>query len=393
MKSIILKPGREKSVIRRHPWIFSGAIDKVIGEPSVGETVQVKDSKQNPLAVAAFSPHSSIRARIWDWNPDAKINTDFFKNKLDDAIKIRKYALDKNLNSTRLFYAESDGIPGLIVDRYSDWLVLQFLTTGVEFWREILIQLVREICHIQNVYERSDVEIRELEGLPLRTGSLCGEEPPDEIEIIENGFKFLVDIKHGQKTGFYLDQHENRARIQDYAKDRSVLDCFCHTGGFSIYAAAAGARNISCIDSSRNALEMAKRNFLLNNHPIDLIDWVEGDVFEELRKMRDHNKKFDLIVLDPPKFAPTSSQVHKAARGYKDINLLALKLLNPHGILFTFSCSGGITMDLFQKIIADAALDAGVYLRIIEKLHQSADHTIAINFPESEYLKGLICQI
>jgi 23S rRNA (cytosine1962-C5)-methyltransferase len=393
LKSIILKPGREKSVIRRHPWIFSGAIDKVIGEPSVGETVQVKDSKQNPLAVAAFSPHSSIRARIWDWNPDAKINTDFFKNKLDDAIKIRKYALDKNLNSTRLFYAESDGIPGLIVDRYSDWLVLQFLTTGVEFWREILIQLVREICHIQNVYERSDVEIRELEGLPLRTGSLCGEEPPDEIEIIENGFKFLVDIKHGQKTGFYLDQHENRARIQDYAKDRSVLDCFCHTGGFSIYAAAAGARNISCIDSSRNALEMAKRNFLLNNHPIDLIDWVEGDVFEELRKMRDHNKKFDLIVLDPPKFAPTSSQVHKAARGYKDINLLALKLLNPHGILFTFSCSGGITMDLFQKIIADAALDAGVYLRIIEKLHQSADHTIAINFPESEYLKGLICQI
>jgi len=393
LKSIILKPGREKSVIQRHPWIFSGAIDKVLGEPSVGETVQVQDAKHNPVAVAAFNPHSSIRARIWDWNPDTKINSDFFKEKIDEAIKIRQSPLDGNLNNKRLFYAESDGIPGLIVDRYSDWLVLQFLTAGVELWREKLVQLLKEIFHIQNIYERSDVEVRELEGLPLRTGSLCGKEPPDEAEIIENRLKFLVDIKHGQKTGFYIDQRENRAKIQGYAKEKSILDCFCYTGGFSIYAADAGALNITCIDSSRNALELARRNFLLNHLSIDLIDWVQGDVFEELRRMRDFNKKFDLIVLDPPKFAPTSSQVQRAARGYKDINLLALKLLNPHGILFTFSCSGGITMDFFQKILAGAALDAEVNLKIFEKLHQSADHPIAINFPESEYLKGLICQI
>ncbi|MEW6650712.1 MAG: class I SAM-dependent rRNA methyltransferase, partial [Chloroflexota bacterium] len=292
----------------------------------------------------------------------------------------------------RLIHAESDGLPGLIVDRYADWLVAQFLSAGVERRKAEIVDALIKISGIRNIYERSDVDVRALEGLPEVSGLLFGEEPPREIEIVENGLRFLVDIRGGHKTGFYLDQRDNRAAVGQYAKERRVLNCFSYTGGFAVYCLAGGAAQVISIDSSPDVLEIGRRNLQLNQLPAEKADWICADVFQELRALRDRNERFDLIILDPPKFAPTIGQVQAAARGYKDINLLAFKLLNPGGMLATFSCSGGVERTLFQKIVADAALDAGVHAQVIAHLSQAADHPVALNFPEGEYLKGLICQ-
>ncbi len=383
-------------MLRRHPWIFSGAIAKIEGNPQPGETVRVLQADKTPIALAALSPKSSITARIWSWNPEEEINKEFIKEKLRIAInkRINSSFLTQNVtNSYRLVYAESDGLPGLIVDRYADWLVVQLLTTGAEVWKEVIVESLRELTEIEHIYERSDVDVRQLEGLPLRIGLLSGKEPPDSIEISEYGIRYQVNIKTGQKTGFYLDQRENRQKVAEYSTNRVVLNCFCYSGGFSLNAAGGGAAEVVSVDSSADALTLAQKNMQINKIDPGKMSWVNADVFQQLRRFRDEGKSFDLVVLDPPKFAPTIQQVEKAARGYKDINLLAFKLLKPGGILFTFSCSGGISMELFQKIVADAALDAGVNAQILEKLHQAADHPIALNFPESEYLKGMICQI
>jgi len=396
MNSIQLKPGREKSVLRHHPWIFSGAIAKIEGNPQPGETVCVLQADKSPIALASISPKSSITARIWSWNPEENINKEFIEEKLRIAINKRtNYLLliQNNTNAFRLVYAESDGLPGLIVDRYADWLVVQILTMGAEYWKNAIIESLKEITGIDNIYERSDVDVRQLEGLQQRFGPLSGKEPPETIEITEYGIKYLVNIKTGQKTGFYLDQRENRQKVIEYSSGKSVLNCFCYSGGFSLNAAIGSATEVISVDSSSDALELAQKNAKINKINPKKLSWVNADVFQQLRRFRDEDKTFNLVILDPPKFAPTIQQVEKAARGYKDINLLAFKLLKPGGILFTFSCSGGISMELFQKIVADAALDAKVNAQILEKLHQAADHPIALNFPESEYLKGLICQI
>jgi len=395
LKAILLKPGREKSVRRHHPWIYSGAIEKVEGDPQPGETVTVFGSTREPLALAAYNPGSSIVARIWSWEFTEEINKSFFKNKLRKAIDQRRRNpfLQKSTNAFRLLYAESDQLPGLVLDQYDQWLVVQLLTAGVEYWKNELVEAIKEVTEIENVFERSDLDVRRLEGLSERTGVLSGEEPPELIEIVENGIRYLVNIKSGQKTGFYLDQRENRQKICEYAFEKRVLNCFCYTGGFSLNSLKAGAAEVVSIDSSADALELGQKNALLNGCRLGHMTWYEADVFQQLRRYRDEGRTFDLIVLDPPKFAPAMRNVSRAARGYKDINRLAFKLLEPGGILFTFSCSGGISMPLFQKIVADAALDAGVQAQIIQKLHQASDHPIALNFPESEYLKGLICQI
>jgi 23S rRNA (cytosine1962-C5)-methyltransferase len=396
MNSIILKPGREKSILRHHPWIFSGAIAKIEGNPEPGETVSVLQVDKTFIARAAFSPKSSISARIWSWDPEEVIDSQFINNKMLIAINKRNTMptiYQKGTNAFRLINAESDGMPGIIVDRYSNWLVVQLLTTGAEHWKDVIVKSLKEITEIENIYERSDVDVRKLEGLMQRVGPLAGKEPPDTIEITEYGIKYLINIKTGQKTGFYLDQRENRRKVADYSSGKSVLNCFCYSGGFSLNAAIGGAAEVISVDSSADALALAEKNAQINIIDNRIMSWVNADVFQQLRRFRDEGRSFDLVILDPPKFAPTVQQVEKAARGYKDINLLAFKLLKPGGILFTFSCSGGISMELFQKIVADAALDAGVYAQILEKLHQSADHPIALNFPESEYLKGLICQI
>ncbi len=394
MPSITLHLGREKSLLRHHPWIFSGAVSHVDGNPEPGSTVDVLDAKGDFLAKAAYSPHSNIRARAWGWL-DTPVDADFLRTKLDAAISRRRSGVTPPLpyNAERLVHAESDGIPGLIVDRYGDdALVVQILTAGAEYWRETLADMLVELTGIPHIYERSDVDVRALEGLQPRTGILRGN-PPEAVIVEERGIKFKVDIVNGHKTGFYLDQRENRHLVGQLAKDRDVLNCFCYTGGFSIHAAAGGAKSVFSIDSSGEALKLGAENAALNGQTRSNHEWLEGDVFKELRTFRDSRKTFDLIILDPPKFAPTRAQVKRAARGYKDINLLAFKLLRPGGILVTFSCSGGIDMPLFQKIVADAALDAGVGAQIVQKLGQGTDHPTALNFPEGEYLKGLICQI
>ena len=295
------------------------------------------------------------------------------------------------LNSYRLIYAESDNIPGLIVDRYGEVLVLQSLTAGSEFWKKTLADLLLEETGLSTIYERSDADVRELEGLEPKIGILRGALSSFIFPITEHNLKFNVNLESGHKTGFYLDQRENRRRVREFAKDKDVLDCFSYTGGFTANALAGGAKSVLSIDSSAEALALAKENIALNDLSIEKTNFLEGDVFQLLRKFRDENRSFDMIILDPPKFAPTAAQAEKAARGYKDINLLAFKLLQPGGVLVTFSCSGGVDAALFQKIIAGAALDAGVEAQIIEHLSQASDHPVSLYFPEGAYLKGLIC--
>ncbi len=393
-KSIILKPGREKSVLHRHPWIFSGAVDQVNGSPQAGETVLVRNASGDLLGSAAFSPSSQIRARMWTWDTEESIDEGFFQKRLKKALEFRQAVIPTGeTDACRLIHGESDGLPGLVVDRYADWLVVQILSCGSEAHRETLVRLLEELTGIGNIYERSDVDVRQLEGLADRTGVLRGVPPPDLVWIHENGLTFAVNLKKGQKTGFYLDQRANRLRVGQLAENRSVLNCFCYSGGFSLYALKGGAKDVISVDSSQEALDLGELNLQTNSLPAENAEWLQGDVFHVLREMRDRARKFDLIILDPPKFAHTAAQAEKAARGYKDINLLAFKLLNPGGILATFSCSGGVSAELFQKIVAGAALDAGVDARIIDLLRQGQDHPVALNFPEGAYLKGIICQV
>lgn len=391
MPTLILKPGREKSLLRRHPWIFSGAVEQVTGSPRPGETVEVRDAQGNWLARAAYSPASQIRARVWTFDLEEAIDADFFRRRIQAALARRSaLGLMAASDAMRLVHAESDGLPGLVVDRYGEVLVLQALTAGCELWRETLADLLLEQTGAAALYERSDAEVRQLEGLPPRTGLLRGAKSEFRITITEYGLKFLVDIQTGHKTGFYLDQRANRKRVGELAQGREVLNCFCYTGGFSLHAAAGGAQSVLSLDTSGEALALGRENAQLNGIKANSLDWLEADVFTALRKFRDQNRSWDLIILDPPKFAPTAAQAEKAARGYKDINRLAFKLLRPGGILVTFSCSGGIEAALFQKIVASAALDAGVQAQIVEYLSQGPDHPVSIHFPEGAYLKGLV---
>jgi 23S rRNA (cytosine1962-C5)-methyltransferase len=403
-KGIIIKPGRERSLLRKHPWIFSGAVGGVQGDPAPGETVEVRAAGGEFLAWAAYNPTSQIRARVWSWDADEIIDESFFFRGISTAIAAREelfpllgLARDASKNALRLVNAESDGLPGLIVDRYTDTLVAQFLTAGMERWREAVTDALVSITGLKRVYERSDVDARGLEGLPERRGSLRGGDPPEKIVIQEAGSGYMleieVDVRSGHKTAYYLDQPLNRKRIGEISGGREVLDCFCYTGGFALHAAAGGAASILALDASSSALEAARKNYARNALPEGKVEWMEADVFLALRKFRDSRRTFDLIVLDPPKFAQTASQAERAARGYKDINLLAFKLLRPGGLLVTFSCSGGVSEELFQKIVAGAALDAGVRAQIVERLHQAPDHPVALNFPEASYLKGFIIRI
>lgn len=394
MGSVTLKKNKERIVQSKHPWIFSGAIDKINDVKKNGETVLIKSSEGKPLALGAISLHSQISVRIWTFNPDEKIDKQFFESRIKSAIELREKIIDKDsTNVYRLLNSENDLLPGLIADIYGQYLVCQFISAGAAFWKKEITETLYELLQPKGIFERSDSESLEKEKLEKSTGVLFGEEPPDLIEVVENNIKFFVDIRTGHKTGFYIDQRDNRKYLQKFVKDKSVLNCFCYTGGFSLYAQSAGAKHITNVDSSSEALNILMKNFELNNFPKDNVENIEGDVFKVLRKFRDENKKFDVIILDPPKFAESVSQVNKAARGYKDINLLAMKLLNPGGILFTFSCSGHITQELFRKIVDDAAIDSGRTVKIISQLTQSSDHPVLSGFPEGLYLKGLVCEV
>ena len=394
MNSIILKKSADSFIKRKHPWIFSGALEKVDGNPSKGETVQIFTSEKKLVGLGSFSPSSQIRVRVWTFNPEEKIDEAFFRGKIDQAKSLREKILNvSTTNAYRIINSESDGLPGLIIDRYGEYIVCQFLSSGVEFFKEVITDILNDMFKPKGIYERSNVDVREKEGLKSAIGSLRGTEPEDLVEILENGFKFLVDIKEGHKTGFYLDQRDNRKLISSFAKEKTVLNCFSYTGGFSVYALAFGAEKVTQVESSASALDLSLRNFELNNLNSSSVENINDDVFTVLRKFRDERKTFDLIILDPPKFAESASQIQKASRGYKDINLLAIKLLNPGGILFTFSCSGHVSQELFQKIVSDAALDSGREVKIIKQLAQSSDHPVLTNFPEGFYLKGLVCSV
>ena len=390
MNQVILKPGKEKALLRKHPWIFSGAIESVTGNPENGSSVYVLDNKKNLLGIGAYSPNSQIRVRMWSFENE-HIDEHFFENRITASIKRRTFLKEKYTDTAwRLIHAESDQIPGLIVDQYNDVLVVQVLSSGVEYCKDLIINTLQQLTGLDKIYERSDLDIRKLEGLKKRSGIVSGNIPP-ELIIKEGGYKFIVDLENSQKTGFYLDQRLNRRIVAGYCGDKSVLNAFAFTGGFSIYALGACAKHVTSLDSSRAALDLAQRNQELNGFKSTDHEIIESDAFLGLRKMRDQARKYDVVILDPPKFAPTAASVRRAARAYKDINLLGFQLLNPGGILATFSCSGGIGQDLFQKIVADAALDAKADVSILERLSQGPDHPVSLAFPEGAYLKGLIC--
>jgi 23S rRNA (cytosine1962-C5)-methyltransferase len=394
MSQLILAPGKERSVFRRHPWIFAGSVERLAGRARPGDTVEVV-SGSTVLAKAAWSPESMIRARVWSFDPDEIIDDAFFKRRVAAAVS-RRQALPELAGQAgrRLIHAESDGLPGVIADQYGDTVVVQLTSAGAEKWREAICAGLERATGCARIYERSDSEVRGLEGLEPRTGWLRGGPPAGEVVIEEHGVRMAVDFVGGHKTGFYLDQRDNRLALRGLSAGRRVLNCFCYTGGFSLQALAGGAAAVHSVDSSEPALAQARANLTLNpGLNAGLAEWRAANVFDELRRLREAGERYDLIVLDPPKFAPSASHADRAARAYKDINLNGFKLLAPGGLLMTYSCSGGIGLELFQKIVAGAALDAGREARIVRRLQGAADHPVALAFPEGEYLKGLLVQV
>lgn len=412
MTRVVLKPKRDFSVRKHHPWVFSGAVDGAVEGLAVGETVEVAAVDGELLGYGSYSPASQIRVRMLSFDPKVVPDAKFIEGLVASAVG-RRADLFANAytNAMRLVNAESDGLPGVVADYYAGWVVCQFTSAGAEFWKEtIAAALMKFAPFCKGVAERTDVDVRAKEGLKSCKvsesqgfkvegvegcevpgfGVLAGEEPPEAIEIFEGSVKFLVDVRKGHKTGFYLDQRDARRAVGALANGLDVLNCFSYTGGFGLFARAAGAASVTQVDISKDALELAKKNEALTHLCGTKMEYVEADVFQFLRKCRDTGRVFDMIVLDPPKFASVKSQVMKAARGYKDINLLAMKLLKPNGILATFSCSGAMTQDLFDKVLAEAAQDAGRDFQVIARTRQGADHPVALNFPEGFYLKGVV---
>lgn len=385
---LFLAKGREKSLLRRHPWVFSGAVQRVEGKAHSGETIDILDSQGKWLARGAYSPESQIRARVWTFQQDEEINIDFFIRRLQQAQSWRDWVAQRDgLDGYRLIAGESDGLPGITIDRFQNFLVLQLLSAGAEYQRPALLSALQHCYPECSIYDRSDVAVRKKEGLPLAQGPVFGDLPPELLPITEHGMKLLVDIQQGHKTGFYLDQRDSRLAARNYSAGRRVLNCFSYTGAFAVSALMGGCAQVISVDTSQAALDIAKQNVELNKLDLNKAEFVRDDVFQLLRNYRTQGEKFDLIIMDPPKFVENKNQLASACRGYKDINMLALQLLNPGGILLSFSCSGLMPTDLFQKILADAAVDAGRDVQFIEQFRQAADHPVIATYPEGLYLK------
>ena len=392
MKTIRLRDGKERSLQRRHPWVFEGSVAR--GSADAGETVRVESHGGEFLAWGAFSPHSMFRVRAWSFDEAERIDAAFFERRLRRAITLRARLAAGGLlasDGQRLVHGEADGLPGLIVDRYGDTLSAQFLSAGTERWRSVIADALCKVTGLARLYERSDASVREQEGLDKRSGWLRGDGATDLV-ITEHGWRLRVDVATGHKTGYYLDQRENRRRFAELVRQlgcRSVFNGYSYTGGFSVAALAGGATQVLSVDSSGPALALARDNVLRNGFDLARCEFADADVNSALRQALADGRSFDAIVLDPPKFAPTAAHAERAARAYKDINRLALKLLAPGGLLLTFSCSGGVPTDLFHKIVAGAGLDAGVNAAILQRLEGACDHPTTVEFPEGEYLKGL----
>lgn len=391
--TVVLKAGREKSLRRLHPWVFSGAIEKVDRDVLAGQTVALRSQKGEFLAWAVWSPRSQIRARVWGWEQSVAPDAEAVSRMVGSAVSARGELAHDPVGACRVVFGESDGLPGVIADRYGDFVVCQFLSAGAERFRADIVEALMRELKCRGAWERSDSDVRAKEGLTPRTGPLAGDEPPQWIEIVEDGSRYRVDVRNGHKTGFYLDQRVNRGRVAQYCDGARVLNCFGYTGGFSIAALREGAQHVTNLDSSAPALALARDHAQLNGFAQDRCENVTGDAFAVLRDWRRQKRQFDVVVLDPPKFVESRERLMSGARGYKDINMCAFALVRPGGHLVTFSCSGLVGEELFQKIVADAACDAGRRAMIVERLCQAPDHPVGLAFPEAWYLKGMVVRV
>jgi 23S rRNA (cytosine1962-C5)-methyltransferase len=394
MIDVILKKGKEKAALQKHPWIFSGAIDKVKGSPLNGEVVKVFAADQSFLAYGYYNSQSRVAVRLLDWEEDTVIDKSWYAKKLQRAIAARAHVLDNTeTNTCRLVFSEADYLPGLIVDKYADFLSLQILSAGIENVKADIIDILREELNPSGIFDKSDANARTHENLEVSQGLLWGATPPEFIEVTENGIRYHINIADGQKSGFYCDQRDNRGILADYTAGKDVLDCFCYSGGFTLNSLKLNAKHVTSVDSSALAIETLQHNLGLNGFSADKQTSIQSDVNKQLRVFKEEGKLFDVIVLDPPKYAPSRSALDRAARAYKDLNRLGMLLLKPGGILATYSCSGAVDLDTFKQIIAWAALDAGREVQIIKQFHQPEDHPVRISFPEGEYLKGLMVRV
>lgn len=385
----ILKRDREKPALARHPWVFSGAIDEIDDSFGPDDLVKVYSHENQFLGIGYLNPRSQIAIRFLTFE-DTKIDAAFFEKRIREALHVRNKFLPENTTACRLIHAEGDFLPGLVVDRYGEYVVVQFSTAGIEVWKDAIVEAIKKHVPCRGIFEKNDTDERELEGLETRLGVLWGQQPPDLVDVLENGIPFKVDLQQGQKTGFFLDQRESRQLVKKFAYGNRVLNCFSYTGAFSVYAAKGGATQVISVDVSEVAMNMAKTQFQINSLPVEESNFVTADVFDYLRQIR---QEFDVVILDPPAFCKNKHQIQQASRGYKDINLFGMKRVTPSGLLFTYSCSSHIDPDLFQKVIFAAAKDARKNVRILQKISHSFDHPINVFHPEGEYLKGLICQI
>jgi len=394
MHSVKLKKGKEKAVRQLHPWVFSGAIEQIKGKPENGDIVLVLDSNTDFLAYGFYNSQSRVAVRLLEWNQEIEINEDWWRKKIRNAVNFRKELHAKNTNTYRLIFSEADYLPGLIVDRYAGFLSVQILTSGVERIKHIILDELQNLLSPAGIFDRSDASARAHEGMEASSGEiLLGAKPPEFVSVKENGISYEVNISEGQKSGFYCDQRDNRKLVAEYAKGKKVLDCFSYSGGFSLNAMANEAHEVISVDSSALALETLKRNIALNNFNTIPHKLIQSDVNKQLRAFREENERFDMIILDPPKYAPSRSALTKASRAYKDLNRMAMLLLSEGGFLATFSCSGAVDINLFKQIIAWSALDAGKKVQFIQQFSQPADHPVRSSFPEGEYLKGLLCRV
>lgn len=393
MVDVILKKGKEKAVLHRHPWLFSGAVERVKGKPVNGDIVRLLSEKGDFMAYGFYNSQSRVALRLLEWDESIEINEDWFRKKVAIAVAGRSTILNEANNTCRLVFSEADYLPGLIVDKYADYLAVQVLTSGVERLMPVIMDELQKLLNPQGIFDKSDASSRAHEGLNTINQVLAGKHPPETVEVIENGIIYGINIAEGQKSGFYCDQRDNRHIVADHAKGKKVLDCFCYTGGFTLNALKNGATSITSVDSSALAIETLKQNISLNKLDVSKFMAIQSDVNRQLRTFREEDEKFDLVILDPPKYAPSRSALDKASRAYKDLNRLAMYLLEPGGLLATFSCSGAMDIDTFKQVLAWAALDAGKEVQFIYQFCQPEDHPVRASFPEGEYLKGLLCRV
>ena len=394
MIDVILKKGKEKAVLHRHPWVFSGAIERVKGKPENGEIVRLVDTKGDFMAYGFYNDQSRVSLRLLEWDEQDEVDEQWFRIKVAEAVASRNNLLANGTTDTcRLIFSESDYLPGLIVDKYADYLAVQVLTSGMEKVLPVIMDELQHLLQPEGIFDKSDASSRMHEGLGTQNIVLAGKHPPESVEVKENSITYHINIAEGQKSGFYCDQRDNRKIVASYARGKKVLDCFCYTGGFTLNAMKQGAGSVTCVDSSVLAIDTLKANLILNNFDSDKVKTIASDVNKQLRKFKEEGELFDIVILDPPKYAPSRSALDKASRAYKDLNRLGMSLLNNGGLLATFSCSGAMNMETFKQVIAWAALDAGKQVQFIHQFCQPEDHPVRASFPEGEYLKGLLCRV